>query len=78
MAYEREQEVVRAKETYLTSLESTKTYPAQVIEALRCYDDKEINLELVKALLRYICTSMGDGAILVCTCIYVQYVPTVL
>ena len=64
--YEREQEVARAKEAYLTSLESTKTYPTQVIEALRCYDDKDINLELVKALLRYICTSMGDGAILVC------------
>lgn len=42
----------------------TKTYPSHVIEALRCYDYKEINLELIKALLRYIC-SMGEGAILV-------------
>lgn len=35
-----------------------------MIDALRCYDEKEISLDLVKALLRYICT-MGDGAILV-------------
>ena len=63
--YEREQEEAREKEAYLTSLESTKTYSAHVVEALRRYDDKEINLELVRALLRYICTSMGEGAILV-------------
>ena len=63
--YEREQDEAREKEAYLTSLESTKTYPAHVVEALRRYDDKEINLELVRALLRYICTSMGDGAVLV-------------
>ncbi len=67
MEYEKEQEAARAKEAYLTSLESTKTYPAHVIEALRCYDDKDINFELVKALLRYICTSMGNGPILVCS-----------
>ena len=70
MEYEREQEAAQAKEVYLTSLETTKTYPAHVIEALRCYDDKDINLELVKALLRYICTSMGNGAILVHTSMY--------
>ena len=62
--YEEEQEEARAKEAYLTSLEASKTYPSHVIEALRCYDEKNINIELVKALLRYICT-MGDGAILV-------------
>ena len=63
-AYEKEQEEDRAKETYFTSLETSKTYPSHVIDALRCYDEKEINLDLVKALLRYICT-MGEGAILV-------------
>lgn len=63
-AYEKEQEEARAKEAYFTSLEVSRTYPPQTIEALRRYDEKEINLDLVKALLRYICT-MGEGAILV-------------
>ena len=64
VSYEKEQEEARAKEAYLAALEKTRAYPSHVIEALRCYDDKEINLELVKALLRYIC-QMGEGAILV-------------
>ena len=36
-----------------------------MIESLRNYDEKEINLDIVLALIRYICTSLGDGAILV-------------
>lgn len=64
MAYEREQEETRSKEAYIASLQVAKTYPSYVIDALLNHKDKDIDLELVKSLLRYICT-MGEGAILV-------------
>ena len=64
MAYEKEQEATKTKAAYIATLEAAKTYPSYVTDALRNHQDKDIDLELVKSLLRYIC-SMGDGAILV-------------
>lgn len=63
--FEREQVEEEERQDYITSLETQRTYPQSVIESLRNYDEKEISLDLVMALLRYICTSLGDGAILV-------------
>ena len=63
--YEKQQEEEREKEEYLNSLEASRTFPVSVIETLRVFDDKDIDLSLVMALVKYICSNMGDGAILI-------------
>ena len=47
------------------ALESKRTLPFEVIDNLRGFDEKEIDLGLVMSLVKYICSSMGDGAILI-------------
>lgn len=63
--YEKEAEELAQKEAYLNSLEASRTVPYRVIESLRSFDEKELDLELVMVLIKHICSSMGDGAILV-------------
>lgn len=53
------------KEEYLKSLEAIGTLPRRVTDALRDFDETNIELDLVLSLIRYIVSSMGDGAILV-------------
>lgn len=59
------QEEQEEREKYFASLEAQRTVPASVIESLRWFDEKELDLNLVMELIKYICSSMGEGAILV-------------
>ncbi len=61
--YLRQQEEEEEKKVYLRSLETT--LPSRVIEALSDMDEKNIDLNLILSLLRYICSSMDDGAVLI-------------
>ncbi len=63
--YEKQQEEEKEKEEYLTALEARRTFPFDVIETLRGFDEKDIDINLIMALVKYICSNMGDGAILI-------------
>ena len=63
--HQKQQEEEAAKKEYLMSLEAKRIFPSRVIESLYDFDEKDINLQLILALVQYICTSMGEGAILI-------------
>ena len=50
---------------YINQLERAGRYPSHVISALCEMDLEKINLHLTVCLLRHICTTMSDGAVLV-------------
>lgn len=53
------------KEEYFKGLEDSRTLPYSVLQSLREFNEKDIDLDLILNLVRYISTSMGDGAILI-------------
>ena len=61
----KEEEEEREKEEYFNGLEAERTLPGRVLQNLREFDEKNIDLDLILNLVRYITTSMGDGAILI-------------
>ena len=63
--FEKQQAEDEEAVAYVNSLSVSKAYPSFVTDVLRDYDEREINLELTLALVRYICHSMGEGAILI-------------
>lgn len=62
---EQEQADQEEKEGYLQYLENTGHYSSRVIEALRNVDESQIDLDLALEVVKYICTRMRDGAILI-------------
>lgn len=63
--YEKEQEELQEKEEYFNSLEAQRTLPATVLQNLREFNETDIDIDLIFSLVCYICTSMGEGAILI-------------
>lgn len=63
--YAKEQEEQQEKDEYFNSLEAERTLPASVVQNLREFNEKDIDIDLIFNLMRYISTSMGEGAILV-------------
>ena len=63
--HEKEMEEQRERVEYINSLEAKRIYPSSVIDTLKVFDEKDIDLNLVFTLVRYICTSQGEGAILI-------------
>ena len=63
--YEQQQADQMELETYITTLERERQYPSYVLDALRNLDHNEINLQLIFSLVKHICHTMGDGAILI-------------
>ena len=63
--YEQQQADQMELEKHLITLEEEKQYPSFVLDALRNFDYNEINLQLILFLVKYICHSMDDGAILI-------------
>lgn len=63
--YMKEQEEKEEREQYLRTLETSRTCSLRVIERLRNFDEKNIDLVLVLELIKYISSSLGEGAILV-------------
>lgn len=54
-----------SRDEYITSLETKRTYPPYVIEALRNIDHDKISMELIFELIKVICRDQELGAILV-------------
>ena len=63
--YMKEQEEEQEREQYLYTLETNQTYPLRVIDSLRNFNEKTIDLNLIFELMKYICSNLGEGAILV-------------
>ena len=63
--YEQQQADQMELEAYITTLEGERQYPSYVLDALRNLDYNEINLQLIFSLVKHICRTMGDGAILI-------------
>ena len=59
----KQQEEAEERQEYLRSLQGT--FPSHVIDTLSNMDEKDIDLQLVLALVRHICSSLGEGAILI-------------
>ena len=56
---------MREMEEYFDALEAKRVLPASAMQALRDFDEKEIDLKLILGLVQYISSSMGEGAILI-------------
>ena len=63
--YEQQQADQMELEAYITTLEGERQYPSYVLDALRNLDYNEINLQIIFSLVKHICRTMGDGAILI-------------
>ena len=61
----KDQEEAEAKEKYILELEARRMYSGRVIDSLRNHDETQIDLELIMEVIKHICSSMGEGAILI-------------
>ena len=64
-AFEKKQREEQDLSDYISSLETKRTYPPHVVEALRNMDHDQISLELILELVKVICRGQEPGAILV-------------